>query len=302
MKMKKISIEKLKSLIDRKVSFILLDVVTPEFYNHKHIPTAVNACVYEIAFIENMKKLVIDPLLTIVVYATKKKSLAASIAAQRLVEAGYDDVMLFEGGLEEWEEAGYDIESEDIAIPPKPKLEDRKYVVDTFDSVIYWTARSVNSRHIGTLALNSGELIVENGKAVSGEFVVDMNSIKDTDLEDPKWNEILIKHLKSDDFFDVGKYPESSLKIKSIVPRKGVDEYSPHCKVLADMTIKGVTHEISFPALLEAAEGGALKARLHFDFDRIKWNVLYGSEKFFEGLGMHLVDEYIGIEAYIIAK
>jgi len=302
MKMKKISIEKLKSLIDRKVSFILLDVVTPEFYNHKHIPTAVNACVYEIAFLDNMKKLVTDPLLTIVVHATKKKSLAASIAAKRLIAAGYDDVLLFEGGLEEWEEAGYDIESEDINILPKLKLEDKKYTVDTFDSVIYWTGRNVNSRHIGTLSLSRGEIMVEDGKIVSGEFVIDMDSIKDTDLEDPKWNDILISHLKSDDFFDVKKYPESSLKIKSMTPRKGADEYSPHYKVLADMTIKDVTNEISFPALMEIVEGGVLKARLHFDIDRTKWNVLYGSEKFFERLGMHLVDEHIGIEAYIIAK
>lgn len=302
MKMKKISLEKLKSLIDRNISFVLLDVVVPESHAKEHIPTALSACVYEIAFLDHVRSIIKDPLLTIVVYATKSKSRAASLAAERLSRAGYKDVLLFEGGLEEWKAAGYGTEAGDIEGMEIPKMEDREYAVDTFDSVVYWTARSVASRHIGTLAISRGGFRVENGEIVSGEFAIDMDSIKDTDLEDPKWNEILIKHLKSEDFFEVEKYPESSLKIRSVSRKKGTDEDSPHRKIVADMTIKGVTHEITFNALVEAKEKGVIKARLHFDFDRTKWNVLYGSEKFFERLGMHLVDEHVGIEAYIIAK
>jgi hypothetical protein len=40
------------------------------------------------------------------------------------------------------------------------------------------------------------------------------------------------------------------------------------------------------------------KARLpgaHFDFDRTRWNVIYGSSRFFEHLGMHLVFDLISI-------
>jgi hypothetical protein len=47
---------------------------------------------------------------------------------------------------------------------------------------------------------------------------------------------------------------------------------------------------------------GSLNGNAHFDFDRTLWNVLYGSEKFFEKLGMHLVNDNITMELFLVAK
>lgn len=39
----------------------------------------------------------------------------------------------------------------------------------------------------------------------------------------------------------------------------------------------------------------------NFDIDRTKWNIVYGSTRFFEHLGKHLVFDLIGIQVRIIA-
>ncbi len=42
---------------------------------------------------------------------------------------------------------------------------------------------------------------------MAGNFVVDMTSITNNDLKDEGYNQKLVGHLKSDDFFGVEKYP-----------------------------------------------------------------------------------------------
>ena len=40
----------------------------------------------------------------------------------------------------------------------------------------------------------------------------------------------------------------------------------------------------------------------HFDLDRTQWNVIYGSSRFFEHLGMHMVFDQISIELRLILQ
>ena len=74
----------------------------------------------------------------------------------------------------------------------------------------------------------------------------------------------------------------------------------PNTTVFADLTIKGQTHEIVFDAYIEKREELILSA--HFDIDRTKWNVQYGSEKFFAKLGMHIIEDLISFDVVIKAK
>ena len=50
------------------------------------------------------------------------------------------------------------------------------------------------------------------------------------------------------------------------------------------------------------ASEGALLARANFDLDRTEWNVLYGSGKFYEKLGRHLVSDLITLDLKIVAR
>ena len=52
-------------------------------------------------------------------------------------------------------------------------------------SVVEWKGSKPTGSHNGTIALKSGSFTLENGK-VSGEFVLDMNSITVTDLTEDK--------------------------------------------------------------------------------------------------------------------
>ena len=80
-------------------------------------------------------------------------------------------------------------------------------------SVVEWKGSKPTGSHNGTIALKSGSFTLENGK-VSGEFVLDMNSITVTDLTEDKGKLDLEAHLKgtgeadkADHFFNVGQYP-----------------------------------------------------------------------------------------------
>jgi len=44
-----------------------------------------------------------------------------------------------------------------------------------------------------------------------------------------------------------------------------------------------------------------LAAEAHFDVDRTRWNIIYGSTRYFEHLGMHLVFDHISIQLRIVA-
>ena len=49
-------------------------------------------------------------------------------------------------------------------------------------------------------------------------------------------------------------------------------------------------------------EDNGLVAEAHFDIDRTRWKVIYGSTRFFEHLGMHLVFDLISFQVKIVAR
>jgi hypothetical protein len=67
------------------------------------------------------------------------------------------------------------------------------------------------------------------------------------------------------------------------------------------MTIKGITNEISFPAKVSLANG-TVKAVGTAKLDRTKWDIRYGSGKFFDGLGDKMIYDEFEITFDISAK
>ncbi|MEQ9425200.1 MAG: YceI family protein [Cyclobacteriaceae bacterium] len=147
-----------------------------------------------------------------------------------------------------------------------------KYTVDTNASEVKWTGYHLakSYEHWGTVNLKSGNLELEGDKIVGGEFVVDMNSITNGDIQDdPKDKAKLEKHLKSDDFFNAKKFPESTLKIKSAT--KTGSKYD----ITADLTIRGITKEIKFDATGNSA-GDSYTFDAVVKIDRTAHEVMYG--------------------------
>jgi polyisoprenoid-binding protein YceI len=239
----------------------------------------------------------------VVLYGSSSASYDSVTAAEKLVRIGYSRVFTLIGGLAGWKKAGYPLEGEDpYSMDDKGGrliLDDRRYIVDTEKSIVEWTGRNPNTTHNGTLRLLRGDITVQHGK-INGTFDIDMHSLKNLNLEGSEWQPVLVAHLKSDDFFFAAKFPTARFTIDSA--RKTSESLSaPNFEVEGTLELRGVRNPIKFPATVSNLPDGAISAEAHFDFDRTQWKIIYGSSRYFEHLGMHLVFDAISIELRIVA-
>ncbi|MDX2247896.1 MAG: YceI family protein [Bacteroidia bacterium] len=151
----------------------------------------------------------------------------------------------------------------------------KTYSVDTEASMMKWKGAKATYFHEGTINISGGSLSVAGGQLVAGSFDIDMNSIVDEDLTDPKKNADLTGHLKSDDFFNAGAYPTSKLVITRVAPGEG----GMHM-VSGNLTIRDKTHQITFPAELSVSDE-SVDGFARFSIDRSKFDVKFNSGVFF---------------------
>jgi len=142
--------------------------------------------------------------------------------------------------------------------------------VDLKASQFQWKAtKKVGSFHEGEIFLKSAKAEIKGDKIVSGEFVMDMNSFVNKDLQG-EWNQKFITHVKSPDFFDVQKFPTATLVIAAQPSATSVS---------GQLTIKDKTEPVTVNF---AKDGSAYKGVLKID--RTKFGITYGSENFFKNL------------------
>lgn len=152
------------------------------------------------------------------------------------------------------------------------------YKINPTASTLEWTGRKVTGKHTGTVNLKEGSLQIKDEILLGGSFVIDMNTIKNTDMQGESATK-LEGHLKADDFFGVATFPTAKLVITQAVAKgDGLFE------VKADLTIKGVTQPIRFTTQL-TQEGKKYRATSNITIDRTLFNIKYGSGKFYEDLG-----------------
>jgi polyisoprenoid-binding protein YceI len=159
----------------------------------------------------------------------------------------------------------------------------KNYRVDIKSSTLEWEAKKVTGQHVGTIALGESTLIIEKKKITGANLIVDMNTLVNTDLTDRGYNQKLIGHLKSDDFFGVAKFPQSTLEVKK-VETKSDKLYH----FTADLTIKGITAPVEFNAEVNEVSG-QFTATGVMTVNRTKYGIKYGSGSFFEGLGDKMI-------------
>ncbi|MDQ4141146.1 MAG: YceI family protein [Bacteroidota bacterium] len=147
---------------------------------------------------------------------------------------------------------------------------------DPAASTITWTAKKVGGQHNGTVKLSKGSLQVNGKKLVGGNFVMDMTTITDVDITNEEFNKKLTGHLKSEDFFSVEKNPTSTFKITKAVPIAGAKAGAPNYTITGDLTIKGITNPVTFPAAIKI-DGTNAEATAKVEVDRIKYDIKYRS-------------------------
>jgi len=103
--------EALKKKIEQGSDFVLIDVLGEASYEQRHLPGAISIDAHNEDFVEQVQKRVPDKDKEVVVYCSSFSCQLSPEAARKLAEAGYTNVVDFEGGLADWEEAGYPFES-----------------------------------------------------------------------------------------------------------------------------------------------------------------------------------------------
>lgn len=168
--------------------------------------------------------------------------------------------------------------------------------VNVEKSNIAWNGYKVTGSHNGNIQLKSGNLDFDGDKLVGGAFDIDMASITCNDLEG-EWNQKLVGHLKSDDFFSVDKYPTAKFVITQVVSRGTPGDY----KIVGDLTIKGITKEIKFLANVKEEDGQKV-ATAEIKVDRSEFNVRFGSGSFFDNLGDKTIYDEFDLEVTLVSS
>ena len=168
-------------------------------------------------------------------------------------------------------------------------------------STLGWLGKKVGGQHNGTIQFKDGDVLVKGNQIVGGTFVVDMASMKNTDLTDAGYNAKLMGHLTSDDFFSVAKFPTATFKITSIAPIKGAAANADNATITGALTIKGITSPISFPAKIGVNKDGLAAATGTATIDRTKYDVKYGST-LFGAAADKAIDNDFAMSFNVIAK
>jgi polyisoprenoid-binding protein YceI len=166
----------------------------------------------------------------------------------------------------------------------------QKADVNVAKSTVKWTGNKVGGSHNGDISIKSGAFEFKNGNIVSGEVVIDMNTITCEDLTNEGANKKLVGHLKSDDFFGVEKFPTSNFKVtKATAFTKG------KAMLTGVLTIKGKSEPISF----EVIKTGAVYST-QLKVDRSKYDVRYGSKSFFNNLGDNFINDIFILDIQLV--
>lgn len=167
--------------------------------------------------------------------------------------------------------------------------------VDKLSSDVQWIGRKVTGEHNGHIEVAGGFIIHNNGNLKSGEILMNMQSITVDDIENPKWNQKLVDHLKNDDFFNSEKYPTAKF-VFSEFKGKGADTH-----VKGNMTIRDKTVPMNF-IFNTVVDTDSSHATGSINIDRSLFEVKYGSGTFFEGLGDKMIMDEFTLNFNVIAR
>ncbi|PSR56870.1 YceI family protein [Adhaeribacter arboris] len=153
------------------------------------------------------------------------------------------------------------------------------YTLNTDKSIVEWSGASPKVTHQGSFEVTCEGIEVVDGQVKSGTFVIPIASIKNFDL--PKaLKPVLLKHLKSEDFFNLALYPEAKFSITEVMPLNSVPEGAvtgAKAQVTGDFTLLGKTNSITFPAKIDLLENN-LAVEATFMLDRTQWGMNHAAD------------------------
>jgi polyisoprenoid-binding protein YceI len=148
-----------------------------------------------------------------------------------------------------------------------------RYALDS-TSRAEWKGYKPDGHHAGSFAVTGQNLVAENGKLKSGEFVIPIATIENFDLP-AEVKPALLEHLKSPDFFNLALHPEARFTITNVTPYAGGETPAvegANCLVEGNFTLLGKTNLIRFPARVTIT-GEKINAEAILQIDRTQWGM-----------------------------
>lgn len=168
-------------------------------------------------------------------------------------------------------------------------------------STINWLGSKPLGTHTGTIDITKGTFYLQEATIESGKFLIDMNSITVTDLDQNSGKESLESHLKGTvegkegDFFNVQKYPTATFEVTGVTEVEGTKMMS------GNLTMLSISQNISFPVQITNQDNMVQVKSEPFTIDRTKWGINYGSKSIFDNLGDKFINDDIQITIDVTA-
>lgn len=156
-------------------------------------------------------------------------------------------------------------------------------------SDLRWKGIKPTGEHVGTVDITTGKVSADEGKITAGHILINMTTIVNEDITNPERNAKLVNHLKSEDFFHVSEFPTAAFEFVSVEKIENADTPAeggivPTHNVTGNLTMRGTTKSITFPARIESEGNKILVLSNPFAIDRTKWNVNFKSKSIFAEL------------------
>ena len=160
------------------------------------------------------------------------------------------------------------------------------YSINNIKSTLSWEGSKPGGGHFGTIEVINGAAHADGGVISGGSFEIDMSSIRNEDIKKEDMRDKLVGHLKSEDFFYVEKYPKATFKITKVEAGSGATQ-----TITGDLTIRGNTNEISFPAEVSVDDNMIHASTEKITLDRTLWEVNHMSKSVFAEIKDRFIDD-----------
>lgn len=194
-----------------------------------------------------------------------------------------------------------DIEArEEVSQESVATMEPGVYTADSSNSTVAWKAGKPAISgyvHTGTFNVQSGEINLTE-ESLSGEFVLDMNSLKVTSLGGGKAGQesMLESHLKAEGFFDVESHPTATFVINDVSPKVLPGPDNTEYTASGELTLKGRTNDVSFPMRVIVAENNEVWMSASLTLDRTLWGVSAGSATIADRITENIIGDDVVID------
>ena len=182
----------------------------------------------------------------------------------------------------------------------------KKATIDVAASSVIWTGKKIGGSHTGKVSIKKGEVEYKNNKFVKGFVSIDLTTITNDDLKDPTYNQKIVSHLKSEDFFNVEKFPLAFFKINSVSELHNFVPGQPNLDVSGMMTIRGVTKPFETKLFYTPSKTGfVVKGKLIIE--RTQFGLKFNAKSFLSAdklkeIGDKLIDDNFEVDLNLVAK